>query len=359
MRKILIAVCDADGSYGERLGEWFSLHRGEKLQGLFFSSPERFLEYHARKKQDIVLLGTGFANNPRICEQIARQREGGREETQTDSEGEVLWIYLHAAESKEQISDEILELPAIEKYQPASRILREIFSVYKQWDGEPSDKAAWEKEVIGIYSPCHSIWQTPFALTFAQGFAQKEKVLYLNLQECAGFGGWFGEEYEKDLLDVMYLCLNNRGNISHCVSSALYTMEGIDYIPPARDGGCLGEISAEDYLRFVKLLVESSGYRLILLDFGMMIPGFFRLLEICSKAYIVTDPGELPQAPLQQFQQMAEKWEDSQMQQKLMYLSLPAAGAANRVKEGKLQQWLWGAIGDFSRRLAGVQSGTD
>lgn len=359
MRKILIAVCDADGSYGEKLGEWFSLHRGEKLQGLYFSSPERFLEYHGSKKQDIVLLGTGFLNNPRICEQISRQRKGSQGETREDSEGEVLWIYLHAADGKEQISDDIQGLPAIEKYQPASRILREIFSIYQQWDDRFPDKAGWEKEVIGIYSPCHSIWQTPFALTFAQGLAQGEKVLYLNLQECAGFREWFGEEYEKDLLDVMYLCLNKGGNVAHCVSSALYTMEGIDYIPPARDGGCLGEISAQDYLRFVKLLAESSGYRVILLDFGMMIPGFFQLLEFCSKVYIVTEPGELPQAPLQQFRQMAERWEDTQLQQKLMYLSLPTADTASCAREGKLQQWLWGAIGDFSRRLAGVQSGTD
>lgn len=359
MRKILIAVCDTDGAYGEKLGEWLSLQRGEKLQGMFFSSPERFLEYHDSRKQDIVLLGRGFLDNPQIYEKIIRQRKDVHKEARGDGEGEVLWMYLRAADSREQVPDYIRELPAVDKYQPASRILREIFSVYRKWEEEMPNEVSGNREVIGIYSPSHSIWQTPFALTFAQGLAQKEKVLYVNLQECAGFRGWFGEEYERDLLDVMYLCLNNGGNVAHCVSSALYSMEGIDYIPPAEDGGCLGEISAQDYLRFVKLLSENSGYRVILLDFGMMVPGFFQLLQICSKVYIVSECGELSKAPQQQFQQMADRQEDIQLQQKLMYLSLPAAGAGNFPGEGKLQQWLWGAIGDFSRRLAGVQGGTD
>lgn len=359
MRKILIAVCDTDGSYGEKLGEWFSLQRGEKLQSMFFSTPESFWEYHGSKKPDIVLLGTGFLDDPAICEEIMGQRKRVQEESPKGGKDEILWMYLRTLDSKEPIPAYIRDLPAVDKYQPASRILREIFTVYQQWENETLNEVSEEREVIGIYSPCHSIWQTPFALTFAQGLAQEEKVLYVNLQECAGFGGWFGEEYEKDLLDVMYLCLNDGGNIAHCVGSALYTMEGVDYIPPAKDGGCLGEISAEDYLKFVKLLAEHSGYRVILLDFGMMVPGFFQLLEVCSKVYIVTEAEELCKASLQQFRQMAERQENINLQQRLVYLSLPSAETGHCPGEGKLKQWLWGAIGDFSRRLVGVQGGTD
>ncbi len=359
MRKILIAVCDSDSSYGEKLGEWFSLQRGEKLQSMFFSSPESFWESYGSRKPDIVLLGTGFLNHSGICEQIMEQRKRVQEESQKGAKGAILWMYLCALDGEERIPAYIRELPAVDKYQPASRILREIFSVYRQWEDETLNEMGGEREVIGIYSPCHSIWQTPFALTFAQELAQEEKVLYINLQECAGFSGWFGVDYEKDLLDVMYLCLNDGGKIAHCVSSALYTMEGIDYIPPAKDGGCLGEISAEDYLKFIKLLAEHSGYRIILLDFGMMIPGFFQLLEVCSKVYIVAESGELYNAPLQQFQQMAERQENNNLQQRLIYLSLPSAETGHCPGEGKLKQWLWGAIGDFSRRLAGVQGGAD
>lgn len=367
MRKILIAVCDKDGAYGEKLGEWVSLQKGGKMQGVSFSSPERFLEYHRSRKQDIVLLGKGFTDDPQICREVVGEGDaaglvsGEKKDVgqalPENRKGGVLWMRLREADGTEQPLGRIRELPAVDKYQPAPALLREIFAIYQEWENALPDGPDGGREVIGVYSPGHSIWQTPFALTFAQGLAQKEKVLYVNLKECAGFRGWFHEEYGKDLLDVMYLCLNSEVNIAHCINSALYTMEGVDYIPPAEDGGCLGEISAEDYLRFVGLLVKGSGYHTILLDFGMMVPGFFQMLGICSRTYVVTEPGELQKAPLQQFRQMAAR-QEARLEEKLVYLSLPAV-AGNCLGEGKMQQWLWGAMGDFSRRLAGVQSGAD
>lgn len=344
MRKILIAVCDTDGSYAEKLGEWISLQRGDGMQSVSFSSPEHFLQYHNNRQQDIVLLGRGFYDDPQICEEISEK---------------VLWIYLHENDDGMQVPDCIRRLPSVEKFQPAHGILREIFSLYQAWGAGMPEEICGETKLMGIYSPQHSIWQTPFALTYAQALAQKEKTLYLNFHECAGFRGWFQEEYEKDLLDVMYLCLSNEAGAAHCVRSAVYTMEGVDYIPPAEDSMCLGEISVQDYLKFIRLLARNSGYHVIILDFGMMIPGFFQLLDMCSKVYIVTEPGELPKAPLQQFQGMAARQNDAGLEKKIKYLSLPVVNTSACMGAGKMQQWLWGAMGDFSRRLSGVQSGTD
>lgn len=348
MRKVLIAVCDADGSYGEKLGEWISLQRGERIACVSFSLPERFREYHRSHRQDIVLLGKGFCDNPQVCEEISRDGE------------ETLWVRLHDGEENARVPDCIRHLPCVEKYQPAQGILREIFSLYQECKNDVPQECGGEKEIIGIYSPGHSIWQAPFTLTYAQALAQKEKVLYLNFQECAGFQEWFCEDYERDLLDVMYLCLSNEVDVANCVNSALYSMEGIDYIPPAKDGVCLGEISAQDYVNFIGLLANSSGYRVILLDFGMMVSGFFQLLGACGKVYVVSEAGELAKAPLRQFKNMAVRQKDAELDKKLVYLSLPAASVGACPGAGKMmQQWLWGAMGDFSRRLSGVCCGTD
>ena len=95
MKKILIAVCDMDGSYGKKLGEWISLQRGERITSVSFSSPECFLEYHNCTKQDIVLLGRGFYDNPQIREEISVNA------------GETLWVYLHDGEDEVQVADSI------------------------------------------------------------------------------------------------------------------------------------------------------------------------------------------------------------------------------------------------------------
>ncbi len=356
MKKIIIAVCDNDGTYGEKLGEWISLEHGERLSGRFFSSPEYFWECFNCQTPDIVLLGDGFLGDTRIRAELLR-REGVGEEHLKESGEESLWLYLEQREQKKPSC--VSHLPVVDKYQPASRLLREVFFHYQNWGNREISEAAAEQEIIGIYSPGHSIWQTPFALTFAQALEQKERVLYVNFMECAGFSSWFQEEYERDLLDVMYLCLTNDISVPDCVSSACHTMEGVDYIPPAKDGGCLGEISSQDYIRFVRLLSSQSGYDAVILDFGMMVPGFYQLLELCSQVYIVTEPGEMRQASLMQFREMVARQEEGGLEQKLIYLSLPIVDSEPMFGATWLQQWLWGAIGDFSRRLAGVQCGTD
>lgn len=356
MRKIMIAVCETDAAYGERLGEWISLEYQDKSFGVSFSSVECFRESCQSRVPEIILAGKDFLEDSRIREDLLKQNTGTGAHIQ-DTQDQPMWIYL--CEREGQIPPSAQDMAAVDKYQPASRILRQVFFHYQNWGNRKESENTAEKEIIGIYSPGHSIWQTPFALTFAQALGQREKLLYVNLKECAGFSGWFEEEYEKDLLDVIYLCLSNEVNVSDCVSSALYRVEGIHYIPPAEDGGCLGEISAEDYITFVNLLAAKSGYDVILLDFGMMIPGFYRILRQCTKVYIATEPGELQEAPLEQFRQMTQRQGDLQLEEKLVYVSLPAMHQELCPGTAKFQQWLWGTMGDFSRRLAGVQGGTD
>ncbi len=358
MKKVFIAVCDTNGAYGEKLAEWVSLENEGSLQGISFSAPECFLEYFNTQKLDIVLLANGFLESAQMQEFLQMKYNGKSCFSESSREG-TLWVYLHEEGGEAEIPLAAQKFPIVEKYQPASAILREVFSHYQKWNSWNEPKYSIRKEVLGVYSPGHSIWQTPFALTFAHVLGQREKVLYVNFNECAGFRGWFQEEYEKDLLDVMYLCLSNEVNVSHCVKSALYHMNGIHYIPPAEDGGCLGEISPEDYVKFVQLLAAKSSYDIIILDFGMMIPGFFKLLGECSHVYIPTEQGELQEGPLQQFQRMAKRQADTQLDQKLNFLSLPVVGMCDCLATCRLEQWLWGALGDFCRGIAGVQSGTD
>ncbi len=346
MKKISVAVCDADKAYGERLGAWLSLERKGRLAGASFSSPGLFLEGAREEKPDIVLLGPGFWGE----EEVREAKEAWGKGT--------LWLRLHDGLSKEKAPEWAKGLPAVEKYQPAPRLAREILAQFQE-AGDARETFAARKEMIGVYSPGHSAWQTPFALTLAQALGRKERTLYVSFQECAGFCGWFGEEYQRDLLDVMYLCLENEGRAEECIGSAAYTMEGVDYIPPAEDGVCLGEISRQDYQRFVRLLAEKSGYDVVILDFGMMLPGFFGLLGECSKAYILTEGGELSDGPLQQFKRMAKRQGVEEAEGKLDYLMLPPLAEGAGCGETWMQRWAWGELGDYARRLTGVQSGTD
>ncbi len=353
MKRITIAVCDADPAYGERLAAWISQENKEQFLGCCFSEETLFLEYLDQQQPDIVLVGKGFLERPDILRRFPKtqQEDAGRQEG-------VLWMWLCDLTEEPELPEAAKGLPRLDKYQPVSQMVREILSYYQAY-GRQGEAASFRHELIGIYSPGHSIWQTPFALTLAQILAQREHVLYVSLKECAGFGGWFQERYQKDLVDVMYLCLAGNGNISGSIGSAVYHMADFSYIPPAEDSICLGEIRKEDYLTFLKILEEQSGYSLIIVDFGMMVPGFFELMETCSKVYILTEPGGMQEAPLQHFCQMADRQKRPALRERMDCLTLPSMQPMPCQGGQWLQQWLWGSLGDYVRSLMGVQRGTD
>ena len=354
MRKISIAVCDANEAYSRKLGEWIALEQGERILGYSFFTPESFLEFQRSKKVDVVLLGTGFWEDAGIAEQALAAVSGNAAESPV----ETVWICLYDPAEGEcfEWADSI---PMIEKYQPASGIIREVFALCQKYRKEEQEVFAAGREVIGIYSPGHSIWQTPFALTLAQALSQRERVLYVNLKECAGFSSWLKESYQRDLLDVMYLCLTGKGNISDCINSAVHRLEGFDYIPPAKDCVCLGQIAGEDYIRFLRLVIEKSGYDIIILDFGMMVPGFMEMLGLCGKGYVLSGGMGLQEHALEHLKEMLAKQGSLELEEKLSYLSLPCMASEICMGESKMQQWIWGELGDYVRALVGVQVGTD
>lgn len=357
MRKISIAVCDTNAAYSSKLGEWITLEHGRQSLGYSFSTPEGFLEFQKTKKVDVVLLGTGFWEDARITGQVLEAMSKGSEISQDSKD--TLWIYLYDSVERERFPESTVMIPRIHKYQAASGIVREIFAFCQKYRKEEQEIFVSECEVIGIYSPGHSIWQTPFALTLAQVLNQKERVIYVNLNECAGFSVWLKEDYQRDLLDVMYLCLTGEGCISDCIKSAVYSIEGFDYIPPAWDGICLGQISKEDYVRFFRLLIEKSGYDIVILDFGMMIPGFLELFGMCGKVYVLKDRMGLQEFFLAHFKEMVARQGNQELEEKLLYLSLPSMITENGSGQLKMQQWIWGELGDYIRQLVGVQIGTD
>lgn len=351
MRQILIAVCDTDRTYGQKLGEWLSLEKGERMRGCSFSVLKNFLEFQEKDQADVVLLGSGFWEEPAIT---AQMKETAAE---SGSPG-TLWIYLADPGIRQSLPELAQHFPVIRKYQAASQIIREICFYYQKFGICEQQPSLPNREILGIYSPSHSIWQTPFALTLAQALSLKEKVLYVNFRECAGFEEWLGENYTRDLLDVMYLCLTGEGNISECVGSGVYALEGFDYIPPAGDSGCLGEVTGRDYLQFVRLLAEKSGYEVLVLDLGMMVSGFFGLLELCSKVYVVSEPGELQGNARKHFKRITAKQDNGELVKKISYLQLPKLNG-ELCRGEKMQQWIWGELGDYTRRIAGVQGGAD
>lgn len=336
MKKVTIAICGMQDIYRERLAEYFIRKKAGQAQVSTFSVRRRFSERQKESPFDIVLWGKGF--------------EGIWEKEETDS------LYIFLSDSPELSED---GGASIFKYQPAEEIWREIFVHYMELGKRNAYVSQNKKEVIGIYSPTHSRLRTPFALTLAQLLTAEKRVLYVNLSEWAGFGNWMGEDYQRDLADLMYLISRNGGKVRGILESVVHSVNRMDYIPPMTDAQLLCESSAEDYQQLLRLLAEKTDYEVLILDFGIMIPGFFSLLKQCTSIYGIVDAGVWPRGQCMQFEESMVKGKLADVAEKIISVSFTPADAQMMEQEPVMQQWLYGRLGDRVRAARYGQHGAD
>lgn len=336
MKKVTVAICDVQDAYRERLAEYLMHKRAGQLQVYTFSLQHVFLEKEKDETFDIILLGKGFE---KLSEK--KLRDG---------------LYVHLEETPEWPRE---REPAIFKYQSGEEILRCMFAHYLKLGRMNTGVNGSEKEIIGVYSPTHNRLQTPFALTMAQLLAGEKRVLYVNLGEWAGFGDWFQQEYHRDLADLLYLISGYGNQVQGILESVLHTVNRMDYIPPMTDAQLLCQATPEDYQGLLNLLVEKTEYEVILLDFGVMVPGFFSLLEQCTSIYCVADQGMLALSQRQQFEKSLLKNDMEHLAEKIAYVTFSLAEEQVVEREPALQQWLYGELGDRARAVRYMKSGTN
>lgn len=336
MKKVTVALCEGQDTYRERLAEFFMHRRGGQLKVYTFSTQHVFREKQAETVFDIVLLGTGFERK------AEREGEDG--------------LYIYLAETPDWPRE---QEPAIFKYQSGEEIIRCMFEYYLKLGRVNPYVSGRIKEIIGVYSPTHSRLQTPFALTMAQMLSPQKRVLYVNMGEWAGFGEWFQEEYHRDLADLLYLISGYGNQVEGLLESVLHTVNRVDYIPPMADAQLLTQTTAEDYQKLLTLLVEKTEYEVIVLDFGIMVPGFFSLLEQCTSVCVVVDQGILARGQRQQFEASMLKCGMENLAEKISYVSFSMEEEQVVEREPAPQQWLYGELGDRARAVRYMRSGAN
>lgn len=335
MRKMTVALCEAQDAYRERLAEYIMHRRGGQLKVYTFSERQVFRERRREQPFDLVLLGTGFEKV------IAKELEEG--------------LYIHLAETPDWTEE---QEPSIFKYQSGEEILRSMFACYLKLGRVDSSVSRRRKEVIGLYSPTHCRMQTPFALTMAQILALEKRVLYVNLGEWAGFGTWLQEEYRRDLSDLLYLISDYGNQVEGLLESVVHSVNRVDYIPPMTDAQLLSQTGAEDYQALLALLVERTEYDVIFLDFGIMVPGFFHLLEQCSNVYAVLDKSAMALRQRLQFETSMIKSGMEQLSGRIEYVTFSMAEEGMLEQEPVLHQWPYGILGDRARAVRCMKDGS-
>ena len=212
MKKSIFAVCDLEASYAYNLMEAIDETQGSSFEVQAFTNVERLIAYAGERHIELLLISAAA-----MCGELLKL-----------SIGKIM--ILSEGEKKKELS----EYPCIYKYQASDQLIAEVMNYYAV-EAVPAPMAMLKKkvEIVGIYSPVGRCMKTSLALTYGQLLAREHKVLYLNLEEYAGFETLLEETYEADLTDLLYFARLGSGNLVYRLGSLICHLGALDYIPPA------------------------------------------------------------------------------------------------------------------------------
>lgn len=273
-------ICDREQQYAENLLQRFKRNKDVNFQLYLFHSPEELKRFTEKKKIHLLLIGEEYSRKQRAL--IPAQMK---------------FVLVKSAQSVLEKGE-----TGINRYQSAERIWTQIFEmVLKQKGSSPHSMFRSKGELIGIYSPIHRIGKTRFAFELGRKLAEKEPVLYLNLEEYAGGNYYFHEQPGYHLGDLLYFVKQNKGNLGIRISMMVGQDEKLDYILPMP---CIQDIRAvqvEEWLELFDEILEQCIYEKVILDLGDSVDGLFQILERCATVYTPYLEDEAAKAKMNQY----------------------------------------------------------
>lgn len=210
----------------------------------------------------------------------------------------------------------------LRKYQTAERLTAEILQVFQEEPFLMQSASRGKCRILGVYSPVHRIGKTTFALKLGKLLAEKENVLYLNLETYAGMGGYFREQDTKNLSHLLYYAKQDKDDISMRIASIVRQMGKMDYIPPLKVWTDLKSVSVEEWgLLFEKLSTQSI-YDTLILDIGDVVDGVFEMLRMCDRIVLPYEEDVYAKAKMAQYRYMLNVLGFQELDGKTVYVDM-------------------------------------
>ncbi len=220
--------------------------------------------------------------------------------------------------------EEYKDAYVVDILQPVDEILREVLSIASMTDIRVSAVTSGNEGVVyTVYSPVKRCLKTTFAMTMAQILSEKEDTIYVNLEPDSGFSALFMESYEADLSDlVFYLRDGGRDRFGLRLQSIVRENRGVKYIPPVSDPGDLSQINADEMIELLSAIKE-MGYRELVLDMGIYMGGFERILKASDRIYVPVRKDSMSQAKISQINSYLHFVGQAEQSERMQILELP------------------------------------
>lgn len=332
MRKIL-AICDLEVAYATHFMEYMNNRRKIPFEVQAFTSLDKVKEVVEQLSIEILLISERALQN--------REKEvSGWDIQQVIVLGEGMQV------EKQD------EYPTVSKYQSSDSVIREVMAVYaaEKKDNQTVSMIKKETKVIGVYSPVGRCQKTSFAITLGQFLAKEHSALYINMESCAGFETLFEQSYDRTLSDIIYYLRQKTNTMIHHISSAVCSMENLDYLPPVIFPQDLVSVTVEEWRELLQLLRQESPYEVVVLDIGDGISDVYGVLELCDRVFVPEKMDVVSQAKIGQFVSLLEICTGQEFASSVTRLKLPYFSLTD-TKTQYLKQLQWSEFGDYVKKL--------
>ncbi|MGI6006076.1 MAG: hypothetical protein ACOX8E_01120 [Ruminococcus sp.] len=328
--KNILAVCDLEAAYACNFVEYVHRKNSMPFDIQAFTGLDSLKKFAEKQKIEILLI-----SDKAMCEEI-----------KTLDIGQIVIL-------SEGVHHPMLDCyPSVYKYQSSDAVIREVMNCYGAKEKLCFQKTGnrQKKERIGIYSPVGRTAKTSFALTLGQILAKEKPVLYLNLEEYAGFEQLLDCSYERNLGDLIYFIRQDYNNLPLKISGMVRSVNNLDYLPPALSPMDVQNTKLGEWIQLLEEIENNMPYETIILDFGDGVSELYAFLNQCHRVYMPVRGDVMSTAKLQQFEHLLQMWNYDSLLERIEKVKLPYHRTEKRGRE-YLDELVWSQLGDFVREL--------
>lgn len=329
MQKIRVGICIDDEEYLTRFTNYLMSHHQNRLELHVYTGCDQLLAVNSGILDILVITN----ELPEISEKVS-------------------YPIIYLAEEIYDLQDEKEGVYVVEMYQEVNKIVDEILKHVGDEirQVQANGVIAKKTKVFSVYSLSENEFQLPFAVTLASILGEKERVLFLDLQENSGFRQLIKEEYSQGIEELLIMSENGRYS-SNRVNASIGHLDKVDYVYPAQNTESLCEMNAHSYMNLIKMISQEMDYSIILINLGARFIGFYDLLNSCEKVFLMQRRGGLGQWREYEFVDEINKRGYERLLDKITKVDLPILSQNTTSCERLIEQWKWNEFGDMIRSI--------
>lgn len=278
MKNMTLVMLENKQGYGERLAAFISRQADSPFNvHLYFEHPIGDEQWG---KADVILMTSSLKT-------IYGERMNDEKVMILDEEGrgsEEQKIYVYKYQSAVQIYGEILKFCADmgNNFVPGG------------------DRKGKKWTLTGIYTPVSSEKMTKKMLELCGQLGEKQKTLYLNMEQVTCLNEWLEGNGRKEGISEMIYYIKQRQDNMGTRLGTMVIQDKFDYLMPAAIPAEIAELNGDDWQFCLEQLRYGTAYEQVIFDFGSMLPPVI-LMEASDRWIVIQDGTEWEQKLIERF----------------------------------------------------------